>query len=443
MQDFFDPRWGQMAIIQMFQEMNVRELRQYFLPASYTVFLLGFFFFPSSKFLSNFYYLAVMLPFVILILMKKVDLRPLFSSRTFLLITIYLVYMFCTLFWADSLSMSDFTKYGFRVLYVLIFLSVTIHLTQSYPTFLQKLLVLLCWGAAGFAIVKIMSFYSQHPFPGTQLLGDGLLKLAFRPSSQFGIVALACTYLVLHQRTVKTKLIYVGLLLASLSYMLLAQSKGPLLSFTVSLLAWQLSMWLLQKENLYIHRNKMLFVWVSIFVVISVLFILNPEHFKLATLRKISIGHRLQMWEQLIARIKDALWFGHGLTADARTRTSEGFVYVHPHSVYLGTLLYGGIVGLSLLVSIVISALWQGFGRVSQPINLVAAAMVLYGALCIAPNGNMLIHHPKPFWLFFWFPVALVVASELPSHPLHGELETSVGRGLESAAVERDLTFTR
>jgi hypothetical protein len=62
--------------------------------------------------------------------------------------------------------------------------------------------------------------------------------------------------------------------------------------------------------------------------------------------------------------------------------------------------------------------------------------MVLYGALCIGPNGNMLIHHPKPFWLFFWFPLALVVASELPGHPLHDELETSTGGGTASAAAE-------
>ena len=142
----------------MLKEVSVKQLKQYFLPASYTVFILGFFFFPSSKFLSNFFYLAVAFPFVILIFMKKVDLRPLFGSRTFLLITLYLVYMFCTLFWADSLGISDLSKYGRRVLYILIFLSVTIHLTQSYPTFLQKLLALLCWTAAGFAMVKILSF---------------------------------------------------------------------------------------------------------------------------------------------------------------------------------------------------------------------------------------------------------------------------------------------
>ena len=422
--------------------MDAKELIQYFLPTSYTVFIIGFFFFPSSKFLSNFYYLAVVFPFVILILMKRINFRPLFSSRTFLIITIYLVYMFSTLFWADSLSMSDLTKYGFRVLYVLIFISVTIHLTQSYPTFLQKLLSLLCLTAAGFAIAKISSYYSQHAFPGTRLLGDGLLTLAFRASSQFGIVAIGCTYFTLHQRAVKTKLLYLGALLASVSYIVLAQSRGPLLSFAVSVLAWLLSTWRLQKEDYYIHRNKLLVVLVSIFAVISVLFILNPEYFQLSFLRDISIGHRLQMWEQLLGRIKDAPWFGHGLTADARTTTADGFLYIHPHSVYVGTLLYGGIVGLSLLVSVVISALWQGFGCVRQSLNLVAACMVLYGAVLIVPNGNMLIHHPKPFWLFFWFPVALVVASELPGHPLHGELETFMGKGSLGAAAERDLTFT-
>jgi len=296
--------------------------------------------------------------------------------------------------------------------------------------------VLLCWTAAAFAIAKILSYYSQHPFPDTRLLGDGLLTLAFRPSSQYGIIAIACTYLVLHQRTIKIKLLYMGPLLASLSYMLLAQSRGPLLSFAVSMLAWQLSAWLLRKEESHNHRNRLLVVLALMSVLITALIIVNPEYFKLVFLRKISYQYRLDIWGQLLVRIKNAPWFGHGLNADPRTEVSIGVIWLHPHSVYVATLLYGGIVGLLLLMAVVISALWQGFGRVRQPMNLMAASMVLYGALCIAPNGNMLIHHPKPFWLFFWFPVALVVASELPGHPLHGEFETPTDWGTVSAAVE-------
>jgi O-antigen ligase len=218
--------------------------------------------------------------------------------------------------------------------------------------------------------------------------------------------------------------------------MVLAQSRGASLALLVTLLAWQLSTWLFQEENYYIHSNKMLFVLLSIFVVISVLLIFNPEYFKLSFLRGKSVGHRLQMWEQLLVRIKDAPWFGHGLTADARTTTSDGFLYIHPHSVYVGTLLYGGIVGLSLLVSTIISALWQGFGRVRQPLIVVATFMVLYGAICIVANGNMLINHVKPFWLFFWFPIALVVASEIPGHSLHDDSRTLSNRGVVPKAAD-------
>jgi hypothetical protein len=35
------------------------------------------------------------------------------------------------------------------------------------------------------------------------------------------------------------------------------------------------------------------------------------------------------------------------------------------------------------------------------------------------------------------------VASELPGHPLHGELETSMGRDSRSAAAELDLSSKR
>jgi O-antigen ligase len=419
----------------MLMKKNLIQLQRYFLPTSYTIFVLGFFVFPSSKFLSNFFYLAVAFPFAVFILTKKVDLRSLFSSRTFLLLTIYLVYMFCTLFWADSLAAADFSKYGRRVIYVLIFIAVTIHLTHFYVSFTKRLIILLCWISSIVAIVTIVLYYKKYPFPGTRLLGYNLLYNPFKASSLYGIVAISCIYLILQKRALKLQLMYVGLLIISLSYMLLAQSRGALLSFVVSLFVWQLTTWLFQKENYYIHRTKLLLVLVSISVVVSAVFIVNPEYFKLSFLGRLSTVHRLEMWEQLLVRIKDAPWFGHGLTADARTTTSDGFSYIHPHSVYVGTLLYGGIVGLALLVSTVVSALWQGFGRIRQPLNSVAACMVLYGAVCIGPNENMLIHHAKPFWLFFWFPIALVVASELPGHPLHGEASIVKDRDATDAAA--------
>ena len=124
--------------------------------------------------------------------MKKVYLRSLFSSRTFLLLTIYLVYMFCTLFWADSLGLADLSKYGRRVMYILIFVGVTIHLTRSYSTFIQRLLVLLCCTGSIVAVATIVLYYRQNPFPSTRLFGYGLLHNPFKASSLYGITACFC-----------------------------------------------------------------------------------------------------------------------------------------------------------------------------------------------------------------------------------------------------------
>jgi O-antigen ligase len=369
--------------------------------------------------------------------MKKVDLGLLFSNRTFLLVTMYLVYMFCTLFWADSFGMPDLLKYGRRVLYVLIFLSVTIHLTQSYPTFLQRLLVLLCWTGAIVAIATIFFYYRQHPFPNTRLFGYGLLYNPFKASSLFGVTVIACTYLVLQQRYVGMQLLYLGLLLVSFSYMLLAQSRSALLSLAVVMIAWLFFALLFYKMDKGSHRYRLLIVLVVITVVSAVLFMVYPGLFDRVFLRGYSVP-RLKLWGTILTRVEEAPWFGHGLTADPRAELLSGRILVHPHSVFIGTLLYGGIVGLFLLLAVVISTLWQAFGNTNNPIKLLLASMALYGALCIVLNGNMLIHHVKPFWLFFWFPIGLVMASKLPDYPLPDDSSIPNGRDATSPASALD-----
>jgi O-antigen ligase len=413
-----------MSGMQMSIEVHVKRLKQYFVPACYTIFILGFFFFPSSKSISNFFYLAVAFPFVILVIMRKVDLRSLFFSRTLVLATIYLIYMFCTLFWADTFGLSDLLKYGRRVLYILIFISMTIHLIQSYPAFLQRLLILLCWTTAIVAAVNIFFFYRQYPFPDTRLFGLGLLDNPFKASSLFGIATIACIYLMLHQRSVAMRLLYLGLLLSSFAYMVLAQSRSSLLALVIAMMTWPFLVWMFHRD--YRSNRPKTVMILAILVLMAVagaaFFIVDPEFFRRAFLRGHS-PHRLEVWRQILALVKEAPWFGHGLTADPRTLLSDGKILTHPHSVYVGTLFYGGIVGLLLFIALVLSALLHGFVRLKKPIHFMSATMVLYGALCMVAQGNMLIHHVKPFWLFFWFPVALLAAFELLNHSSHGNGE--------------------
>jgi O-antigen ligase len=393
---------------------------EHLIPISYTLFLIGFFLFPSSKFLSNFYYLGVTFPFFLLIVLKKLNPKLLFSSRTILFVTIYFVYMVCTLFWAESFAISDLSKYGRRVVYILIFIFVTIYLTQSNPHFLKRLLTYVCSVAAIVAIGNALFYYSKHSILGT-LWGYGLLSSPSRAASQYGFVTIVSIYLLLQQRTTKAQFLYSGMVLVNFSYVLLAQSRTTLIALAFTIFTWQLSAWLFHgEENNYLKKLSVLLVLLS--AGISALIIGFPE-FSKAIFHKQGLLYRIEMWKQLLTQIEQSPWFGHGINASVRLVMPNGFVFGHPHSVYMGTLFYGGIVGLLILLATLFSAIWQGFGPSRQRRNLALASMVLYGALAIVSNGNMLIHHPKPFWLFLWFPVALVASTELPNDLSHVQVE--------------------
>ncbi|MEJ2363154.1 MAG: hypothetical protein P8075_08495 [Deltaproteobacteria bacterium] len=400
---------------------KLEHLVENIIPISYTIFLMGFFLFPSSKFLSNFYYLIVALPFFLLLVLKKIDPKVFFSSRTILLVSLYFFYMFCTLFWAESLGISDLSQYGRRVLYILIFIAVTIYLTQSNSQFLKKLLTYVCSVAIIVGIGNALFYYSKHSIFGT-LWGYGLLSSPSRAASQYGFVTIASIYLLLQQRTMKAQFLYAGMVLVNLSYVLLAQSRTTLIALAVTIFTWLLSAWLFHgvEENNYLKKLSVLLVLLS--VGFSVLIIAFPE-FSRAIFHKQGLLYRIEMWKQLLVQIEKAPWFGHGLNAEVRLVMPNGFVFIHPHSVYMGTLFYGGITGLLILLAALFSALWQSFNPLGHRRSLALASMTLYGVLTMVSNGNMVIHHPQPFWLFLWFPVALVGASELSSNLSHGQVE--------------------
>jgi O-antigen ligase len=345
--------------------------------------------------------------------------------------------MLCTLFWGDNLELKDILKYGRRVLYIAIFIAITVHVALSYQTFFFKLLTFVFIISSFVAIITIIIFYKENPFPGTRLFGYGLLNNPFKASSIYGIIILVCTYLVLHHSSFSMRVVFFGILMVSFSYMLLAQSRSALLSLVVAMAAWQILVWVRQKKDWDSQRKRLLITLAVIVTASTVFFIIYPGLLDSALLSRPS-HYRLKLWGKLLTRIEAAPWFGHGLSADPRTEILPGRILVHPHSVVIGTLLYGGIVGLLLLLAVVISALWQAFGNTNNAIKLLLAAMALYGALCIVLNGNMLIHHVKPFWLFFWFPIALVAASEIPGHSLHDDSRTPNDRGAAPKAAHLD-----
>lgn len=393
--------------------LELADFKKNFLFILYIFFILGFFFFPTSKLHSVYFYVAVMFPFLILVFMRKVDLRLFFSSRIFFLTTIFLFYMVATIFWAEQFVLPDLFKYGRRAFYVLIFIAVTIHLYRTYPNFLPRLLQLLFWATVIAGIANIIFYYGQHPFPDARLSGYGRLENPIQASSIYGIAFIACVLFIKQQSNVKAKLLYLAALLFMFSYILLSQSRGPLIALAITMFAWGCFDLFRSKDVQSNYHITIFGVGLAVSVVGVMLFVVYPEFFQSFVSRGGGgVGYRLEIWGHFVAEAKNALWLGHGLNTNTHIVLSDGTAIQNPHGFYVGTLFYGGAIGLFLMLSMVASALLVGFVRARDPRGLALASMFLFGAICVAADGYTLLQHPKPYWLFFLLPLALIAASE-------------------------------
>ena len=122
------------------------------------------------------------------------------------------------------------------------------------------------------------------------------------------------------------------------------------------------------------------------------------------------------IWQQVLVDMQGYWWFGHGYLVDPRV-PAYGKLFNHAHNSYLATLRDGGLVGLALLAAILGVAVhwaWQLYRLRGERIYL---ALLLYGMTSVAMDYDRLILEPKELWLFFWLPVALIMAA----HPVRHE----------------------
>ncbi len=379
-------------------------------PVMYALFFLGFFIFPTSKAISYFFYFGIAFPFLAMVLLKKVAIVPIFSGRVFSITTLFLVYLWLTLLWADDFSASDLLVYGRRVLYILCFMASTVYLVNRDKDFLRRLLVLFCWVAAVVSTAYPVYFFARNPFPELRLTGYWLLRNPIGASSIYGVAFISCLYLVYEKRGPKDRLIYASLALPIFLYMLMAQSRGPLAALVAAMLFWQAIIFSRSgiKRGL---SGRFTVLLVSVLLVLAATIFFVPEFYQYFILER-GLSYRVEIWGLFWERISSAPWFGHGMNADCNTVVSDGTLFNHPHSAYVATLYFGGVAGLAIHLSMIACCVLTSFRIENRFERFLIVCSTLFGALCLATDGQILIQHPKAFWFFFWFPVALCAAYE-------------------------------
>jgi O-antigen ligase len=374
------------------------ERKHYFLIA-YFIFFFGFFVMPSTHWHNNFFYGLILFPYLLTLQLKKI--QTIWQSNIWVFSMLLAGYMCLTLLWAKNADFKDYIYYLRRVVYLFVFLSLTIELVLRYPKFIDYLFIFLCWVVSISAIISIFWFYSSHSFPQSRLmfLGDQVQNSVVG-ANVYGMVTLVCFFHVIKSKE-SYVWIYTVLSVVILFSVVLTQSRGPLGALLITFLI-----------GAVLTRNKKILCTILCVILIGgVMFFTIDEIREMITRRGFS--YRLEIWQQILLRIKEALFFGEGISTENIFIMADGSKWNHPHNVYLATALYGGLIGLFLFFILQAVALWEGLRCFLRKNDFTFVALLLFAFICITTTNYRVISHPDAIWIYFWLPLALLAGKRL------------------------------
>jgi len=190
------------------------------------------------------------------------------------------------------------------------------------------------------------------------------------------------------------RLPYLVAVVACVVAILLTGRRGPLLAFAAVGL-------LVVAYDRNAHAAKLI---AALLIGCAALLLLEPA--LMGQLMERGTSLRPAIWIEGWQRIRDdGVWvFGHG--AGASTALAVGNLAVrHYHDIFLSTLFYGGLVGAALLLGMLAAIVRDGL-RVPASHPWLAAFCA--GVGCLLTNGDRIVIHPHPVWLYFWLPATVV-----------------------------------
>lgn len=303
-----------------------------------------------------------------------------------------------SLLWGEDPGKGRITKYGFGcVLAMLYWLSLLAALQHS-PGLSRRIGTILILCGVLNAVWSMLYFYgiapqdrfggwaeTRHPILGALVMilpyAFALQRLLYEPTHKIwhGLVVLLC-----------------------LTFIILTTSRGPYITvFCVTLLICSglpVKVWLQRLPVLLAIGGFGL----------AVMWLVHQGWLTSATqvLAERGMSYRLDIWNFTLSRIVERPWFGHGAAAYLGMKD-----FTFPHSLYLSTLFFTGIIGLGLLLSLFgWSMLWLIRHWRKRPDSQLLAAL-----LCVPMIGGLtdlgqLTPTPATIWLVLWLPIALITA---------------------------------
>lgn len=299
-----------------------------------------------------------------------------------------------SLFW-DHIAWhrpSMFALWTLNVICTLVFIQVLYVTCNGSPAF--RRCVVATFIACGFLniIISLVRLPIYHPdvWSNSQLRMSGWAETRhpILGAALVGVVVLFCV-----MRAVQTKAVRhwccagLGLLFIGLT-----GSRGPELAIAIAVVSL---LGIGQPKTLV-----MLFFAGSIIVSVDTLFDWPGIHHIVSGQMARGDSHRFSIWIQSWHDILKRPLLGYGPNYSLARDAHESF----PHSLFLSTWLYSGIVGLGLL-TVYLSAIVLHVASIRRKIDLaLGAALVIEVLVNAVTDFGQVVRGPSMMWYVFWFP---------------------------------------
>ena len=374
-----------------FITITLKTLQQDVFTVGLFVLLTGMFWLGDLGYLPTWFYLSMLLPALLLVVLKPKIFLEVARNPIFMAFLPFAAYMMATAIWSPmEHALSDAAK---RFLFVTALFLVADQLAQNnFHRFINMLVttIVIASIAAAYAV-----FTHYQTDPQGRMIGHGAFRNPLLTTHVFGFfLSLLLAMTAVFE---KRKVLYLlpGLILLAAA-LFATGSRTPLLAAGAALI------WIV--ATCQIRRAAYV---LAICVAIGSL----ATAFRPDILLQRGLSFRPELWSAAMDSILLHPWFGHGYGTLLSTQLPElGYPLTDPHNISLLVLLHGGIVGFSLWTVLYVTAIYQAWRNRHDPWVVIFSAAVVSGLFASMTEGGGYISRPNERWFIIWIPLALLAA---------------------------------
>lgn len=192
---------------------------------------------------------------------------------------------------------------------------------------------------------------------------------------------------------------------------LMSESRAPIGAMAVYFLFLSV-LGLLVRPN---WKEFLIYLGALLLAVMSIAMLYGPERFTEQLMDR-GMSYRLDIWKGYFLYPPESWWFGFGLGTEKwhvpaveQYWKPNDIPIGHPHSVYIGTLVETGIIGVCFLlgmIGLIVRRIFTSTRSLETKFRMLGLLGLVFLLTLTASQG--VISSAKTLWLYLWLPVSFV-----------------------------------